>query len=96
MGATSLALMAAVLVVVRVQQVLPENHILLPGLFSGLAIALYLVLYLLILRLTGRPLSLQILTALAPTVLIHAVLGLPIYGAMYYLERMLYPRHIEA
>lgn len=93
-GATVLALMGAILVIIQVQQVLPEN-LLLPILLTGLAFAIFLLLDLVLLRLTGHRFSWQNMSLLPTAVVVHAVLGLPAYWLAFYLDRLLYPRQIE-
>lgn len=95
MGATALALMVAVLVIVRLQRSLPENPFLLPILFSGLGFAVYLLLYVGIGRVAGYGFTWRTLSALPQMTLLHAALGLPLYWLLYMLARALYPRPIE-
>ena len=96
LGATSLALMASVLVIGWLQQVLPENRFLLPVLFTVIALAVYYVFYLLILRLAGLPFSWQTVTSLPTVLFLHAFLVIPVYWLLYYMERLLNPRHLAA
>jgi rod shape-determining protein MreD len=53
LGLTSLALMAAILIVIWIGRVLPPNRLLLPTLLCGLATIIWQLLYLLLLRLFG-------------------------------------------
>lgn len=95
LGTTALSLMVALLVVRPLQQILPENRFLLPVLLTGLVFALYLLVSLILLRLTGHGFSWRNIGQLPPAVLLHAALGLPAYWLATSLDRLLYPRQIE-
>lgn len=93
-GVTSLALMAAVPVLVRARQSLPEESVLITALLLALGLTIYFVVYLIVLRVAGFGLNWQTLGGLPPTLLFHAVLGLPIFWLLHYLKRALYPQPI--
>ena len=95
LGTTSLALMVAVLVMVRVQQHMPENPYVIPLLLTALAFSLYLLLDLLILRVAGYPLGWSPLSHLPLFTLLHVLVGLPVFWMLHTLERALYPRALE-
>lgn len=95
LGTTSLSLMVAVLAVRPLQQLLPESPYFLPVILTGLVFALYLLLSLILLRLTGHAFSWRNVSLLSPAVLLHGALGLPAYWLATYLDRFLYPRQIE-
>ncbi len=95
-GTTALSLMAAILAVTRLQQLIPENPVLLPVLLTGLTFAVYLLLSLIVLRLTGHSFSLSNVSLMLPTVVLHALLGLPASWLARALDRVLFPRPIEA
>jgi rod shape-determining protein MreD len=95
LGTTALSLMVALLAIRPLQQILPENRFLLPVLLTGLVFALYLLVSLVLLRLTGHAFSWRNISQLPPAVIFHAVLGLPAYWLATSLDRVLYPRQIE-
>ena len=95
MGATALTLIVAVFLIARVKLILPENPFLLPILLTGLGFAVYFALYVGVGRVAGYASSWRALGTLPQTILLHAVLGLPIYWILYSLDRALYPRQIE-
>lgn len=95
MGATALTLMVAILLIGRLQRILPENPFLLPILFSGLGFAVYFILYVVLGRVTGYGFTWRTLASLPQIALFHALLGLPLYWLFYSLDRALYPRQIE-
>lgn len=95
LGATALALMAAVLLVTYLKQILPDNQILLPILLSGVGIAAHLILYTLILWIAGRGARWQILVSLPATMLLNALLSILVYWPLHTLRHLLYPPQIE-
>jgi rod shape-determining protein MreD len=96
LGITALALMLAIYAITRLQKVLPETPVFMPIIMTGLVFAGYLLLSLLLLRLTGHRFSWANASLLPPSVVFHAVLGLPAYWLASSLDRLLYPRAIEA
>jgi rod shape-determining protein MreD len=94
-GTTALSLMVAILGVTRLQQLLPENPVLLPVLLTGLTYAVYFVLSLLVLWLTGHSFSWNNVSSLLPAIVLHGLLGLPTSWLARSLDRVLFPRPIE-
>ena len=94
MGVTSLALMAAVPILVRARQSLPEGNILVTALLLLLGLTVYFVVYLIVIRVAGFAFNWQALGSLPATLLFHAFLGLPIFWLLNYLKRALYPQPI--
>lgn len=95
LGSTALPLMIAVLVITQVRQIIPENPYALPPLLVGLAMVVYMVLYTLLLQVTRPGVGWQWLQQLPATVLLHAILTLPVYWLLRVLARLLYPPQIE-
>lgn len=95
-GATALALMVTVLLVARLRLLLPENPLLLPIVLSGIGISFHLLLYGVIIWLAGRGQGQQILAMLPGSALLNMLLSVPVYWLLFYVERFLYPRRIEA
>jgi rod shape-determining protein MreD len=95
LGSTALPLMVAVLAVTQVRQIIPENPYALPPLLAGLAMAIYMVLYTLLLQVTRPGVGWQWLQQLPGTVLLHAILTLPVYWLLHAVARFLYPPQIE-
>lgn len=95
-GVTAISLMVAILAVTKLQQVIPENPVLLPVLLTGLTFAVYMLLSLIVLWMTGHTFSWSNVTLLVPAVVLHALLGLPSSWLARSLDRVLFPRPIEA
>lgn len=95
-GTTAISLMVAILVVTRLQQVLPENSVLLPVLLTALTFALYQLFSLIVLWLTGHTFSWNNVSLLFPAAVLHGLLGLPASWLARSLDRVLFPRPIEA
>ena len=95
-GATALALMVTVILVARLRQLLPENPLLLPIILSGTGISIHLLLYGLLIWLAGRGHGQQIVSILPGSALLNMLLSVPVYWLLFYVERFLYPRRIEA
>lgn len=93
-GVTSLALMATVPVLSRARQSLPEESILFTALLLLLGLAIYFLIYLIVLRVTGFAVGWQTVSNLPATLLFHAFLGLPIFWLLHTLKRALYPQPI--
>jgi rod shape-determining protein MreD len=94
-GSMALALMLAIVPLAYLNQTLPENPYVMPVLLTALGMALFLVVYTLIVALAQRGFRANVLTALPLTVLLHTLLGMPIYWSLRWLSRLLYPRQIE-
>lgn len=94
-GGMALALMVTILPVAYLNQTLPENPYTMPVFLTALGMALFLVAYTLIVALAQRGLRTSILLNLPFTVLLHTMLGIPIYWSLRRLSRLLYPRQIE-
>lgn len=93
MGATPLALMAAVLIVSFVQANLPPNRLLWPIFLGGLGTLVYLLLYSGLARLLGKnPAGISNLSSI---ILLHALFMLPIYWPLVALNNILNPRRVE-
>jgi rod shape-determining protein MreD len=95
MGVTSLAFMAAIGAVALLHRHLPVSRFFLPAVLAGLGTLIALLLYLLLLRLTGYPVDWQRAAALPPVAVLHALLVLPVYWALFTLERSLRRRAVE-
>ena len=93
MGATPLALMAAVLAVSFVQANLPPNRFLWPIFLGGLGTLVYLFSYYGLARLLGK--SPAGLANLSSTILLHALFMIPIYWPLAALSNILNPRRVE-
>lgn len=94
-GATSLAYIAAVLVATWIARAFPANRLVLPVLLAAFATLISLLLYALLLRLLGQLAEdLQGLTELAPMMILHGGLILPIYWLMIAIHRVTRPRPV--
>ncbi len=95
-GAITLAMMAAVLVVVLIQHNFPNSSFFLPILYAGLATVIYLVSYLLLITVFSRgDLSAEAIRLLTPLIFLNALIMLPIHWLLSRLERVLSPRRVE-
>lgn len=93
-GVTPLALMAAVPILVRARQSLPEETILITALLLALGLAIYFFVYLIVITLAGFSFTWQTLGNLPGTLLFHSLLSLPIFWLLHQLKRALYPQPI--
>ena len=95
LGATALAYMTAVLAVAGLVRALPENRFFIPVVVAALGSAVYLIVYLLFVRLLGfLPLA-ETAVTLAPIILLNAGFMLPIYWLIYTIDRWAFPRRVE-
>lgn len=95
MGSTALIFMAVVFVVVGIQKSLPENRFFVPLLAGAAGTFVYLLLDFLLLRLLGFALPWAAASALAPLILLHGLLILPVFWISYKLEQMNRPRRVQ-
>ncbi len=95
LGATALAYMVAILVVVLLLQWLPTNHFSIPLMMAALASLIYLIVYLSFVRLLGYGPTLGTAVTLLPLILINAGFMLPIYWFIARINRLFYPRRVE-
>lgn len=95
LGATALAYMTAVLAVIALTRVLPENRFFIPIVMAALGSMVYLLVYLLFGRLLGLAASLETAVTLAPLILINAGFMLPVYWLVHSVHRLIYPRRVE-
>lgn len=94
-GGMALALMISILPLTYLIQTLPENPYVMPVFLTALGITLFTVIYLLIVGLAQRDFRSYVLADLPLIVLLHTLLGAPIYWSLRWLSRVLYPRQIE-
>ncbi|MBK7915476.1 MAG: rod shape-determining protein MreD [Chloroflexi bacterium] len=95
LGATALAYMTAVLAVAGLVRALPENRFFIPVVVAALGSTVYLIVYLLFVRLLGfLPLA-ETAVTLAPIILLNAGFMLPIYWLIYTIDRWAFPRRVE-
>lgn len=95
LGASFLAMGAAIGVVILLQSGLPLNRILVPLVLVIVATPLYLLLYAILLRITGYLSGWQPLAVVLPTLLVSVVTMLPVYWLLYALQRSLSPRRVD-
>lgn len=94
-GSVALALMIAVLPLAYLKQMLPENVYVMPILLTALGMALFLLLYTVILALAQMGFRSNVLVNLPLAVLMNTLLSIPIYWSLRWTSRLLYPRQIE-
>ena len=95
MGALTLAMMLAVLLVSLVRQNFPASSFFMPLLYAVLATIVFLVAYLILIRLLGHPVTAAAVRDLAALILLDALFMLPIYWLLGQLERLVNPRRVE-
>jgi rod shape-determining protein MreD len=95
MGVTSLTYIVAVTAVLWIQQAFPTSRVFLPILLAGLVTIIQLILYLFILRLLGVLSTFQVEPSLLLTILINAILILPIYWLLFMIDRRIRPRRVQ-
>lgn len=94
-GSMALALMIAVLPLAYLNQVLPENTYVMPILLTALGVALFLLIYTVILAIAQMGFRVNVLIDLPLAVLMNTLLSIPIYWSLRWTSRLLYPRQIE-
>lgn len=94
-GISAIAYMTAVLPVVWMGSLLPQNRYLIPMIQTGIATLIMMLLNFVLLRLFGTPVGWDYLQLAPPTAVLHAALILPIYWLMYRLDRLWRPRAVE-
>jgi len=95
LGSTSIAFMAALLAVSWIPRVLPGNSFSMPMVLAALATLVYLFTQTLLLSLTGYGLDWASLAVRLPTILLHAILVLPIYWFTSFIDRTTRTRRVE-
>lgn len=94
-GSMALALMIAVLPLTYLSQLLPENTYVVPVALTALGVALYLLVYTIVLAIAQMGFRSNVLIDLPLTVLLNTLLSIPIYWSLRWTSRLLYPRQIE-
>jgi rod shape-determining protein MreD len=95
LGVTSLSFMVAILAVIWIENAMPSDRFFIPVIMALAATVIYLLVYFILLRLLGYPITLQGAAALLPTAILHGLLILPVYWLIYYLDRIFRPRPVE-
>ncbi len=95
LGVTALAYMLAILAVIWIENAMPANRFFLPIIMAALATLIYLFIYLFLLQLLGHQISMQVVTGISSTVILHGALILPIFWLMYYLDQTFRPRPVK-
>lgn len=93
-GGLSLTYTIAVFAVSLIVDLLPANRIIFPVLIAVVATTLQQLLYLLYLRIFGISVDGTLIT-LIQTVIVQAILIIPIYGLMYLVKRTVRPRPVQ-
>jgi len=94
-GGMALTYMIAVLAATFINELLPRNHTVIPMLMAAIATVIQQLLYAIYLGLFGYRIAPMITSSLLPTVLLQALLILPIYWLLYLLQRAVWPRRVE-
>ena len=93
-GGLSLTYMGAVFATSFISDLLPANRFAIPVLMAVVATVIQQLLYLLYLRLFGVVVNVSLITLLQ-TVVVQAILIIPIYWSMYFIRRMIRPRPVQ-
>lgn len=94
-GGLILTYLIAVLAASLVVEVLPANRTVIPMLLAGLATVIQQILYAVFLAIFGYSMMQILGRSLLPTVLLQAVLILPIYWLLYLIQRLVWPKPVE-
>lgn len=94
MGLTALAYVTAVFIASFLIQRLPQSRLFMPALMGGVATFIFLLIYIIGLRVLGYTPNLQALSALLPLIYLHTGLILPIYWLIYLFDNSLRPKPI--
>lgn len=94
-GATALALIVPVLVIGLLQRSFPAGSFFFPLLYAGLATIIYLLVYLIIVRLLGTTITAQTVSALLPLLLINTIVMVPVHWLLTRVARWVFPRPVE-
>lgn len=94
-GTTALALIVPVLVVSLLQRSLPASNFFFPLIYTALATLIYLVVYLLVVRVLGTEVTLQTLSLLLPMLIMNVLLMIPVHLILTRIVRWIYPRPVE-
>ncbi len=95
LGLSSLAFMVGVGVPLLLRQALPPRRLMVAILLAALGTLLYLIVYVLVLRVFGRSITLTGFAGLLPLALLHALLIAPVYVLLNNINRALRPRRVE-
>lgn len=87
-GITTLAFVGSITAVILIASTFPEGDYLTMLAMSVVGTLIYIVLYGLLLRLWGQISSFNLILTLLPLILLHAILGLPIYWVLNTIERL--------
>ena len=85
--------MIAIVTAVLINDVLPKNRFVIPMLLTALATGIQQVLYYLYMRLFGYDTFLN--TSVLSVIVLQAILVLPIYWALFLIQRSLWPKPVE-
>ncbi len=95
MGLTALVYLVAITAALLVQEMFPASRVIMPLLLTPLATVIAILLYLLGLRLLGAITGFQTAGILPAYVIVNTIAMLPVYWAMYSLQRTLHPRRVH-
>lgn len=96
LGINALAFVLALAAVLLIESTLPNGRYLTMLILSSLGTLIYILLYSLLLRTWGTPVSFSLVLTLLPLILLHAILGLPIYWLLERIDRLIRPPRIRA
>ncbi len=95
LGITAISYLVAVTAVLWLQQAFPTSRLILPVLLAAVATTIFLMVSLLLLRLTGFISTFQVAVTLWPLVLLNAIAMLPVYWFLYAVDRTVQPQHMQ-
>lgn len=82
LGINAAALLVALAVAIPIKATLPNARYLIMLVLTGVSTLVYILVYGLLLRVWGQLFSFNFVLALLPLILLHAILGAPIYWVM--------------
>lgn len=91
-GINAAAMVIAIAVALPLRQALPNSRYLIMLVLTAVSTLVYILVYGMLLRIWGQLFSFNFLLALLPLVLLHAILGAPIYWVMWQIYAVFRPQ----
>lgn len=89
MGLTSLALMVAVITLFPIQANIETSRLLLPIILAGVAMLTFILVNLLLMRISGYAINWQMIGTIPQNVVMHALFILPLYWVVTFINRLI-------
>lgn len=92
-GGSALTYLVAIVGVILIHDFLPRNRLMIPMLLASVATIIQQILYYLYLGIFGYDIDLN--SSMLSLVLLQAILFLPIYWLLYFIQRQIWPKPVE-